>query len=178
MLPSILVGLGIIFMVIAIGLCYELNPKMGASALKKHWHALCFLIIFFLVGYIFYFINLFFPILHLTATNILISSILCLGAVFVVAVIRINMWIIDELHQRNSELNKANGELKIASEKLNLEKEHLIFAEKEMIEKNKEMDNLLQEFYTLRLTLEKGDRKIKKENKGMKKSIDRIRRKK
>ncbi|MBT4352699.1 hypothetical protein HOD20_09265 [archaeon] len=106
--------------------------------------------------------------------SLLINLILLFGSLFVMIILKINIWLITHLNKEHKELREAHKEVKESHETLSKEHKKLLNAKLELEESNEKLNETLEDFYTLRLSLEsKTDlKKLKKENKDMKKRID------
>jgi len=169
MIPHYFVIAGILQMIYCLFLCYRLKDVMNSRELANSWKVMFTLILFFLLGYIGYLSFLDNQVTTDFSSRLLVSMILCFGATFVIVVLVIIKNSILALRGNTKELQDANRELR--NRKSRIEK-----MERRIEQKNKELEKTLEDFYTLRLSMEKsGSNKISKENRGIRNRLDRIR---
>ncbi|MBN2141850.1 hypothetical protein JW711_00830 [Candidatus Woesearchaeota archaeon] len=168
MIDILLVVSGIITICIAIGMNISLLKITEDTKLKKKWIWLLGLVIFFLFGYIAFLINRIIPKI-LCSGGLLVGSIFFFGAIFVLVVMEISTQMIKKLQSKNRELTDVTRALMKANQ-------NLVETENELQLKNEQLKGTLEDFYTVRVKMEKGKnkQKIKRENEDIRKKINRI----
>jgi septal ring factor EnvC (AmiA/AmiB activator) len=178
MLNEALVFAGIVLMSYSTFLAKRLIRILKTDALQKSWSTVFVLIIFFLLGYVIYFTATLTKEINLIINQILLATILCFGALFVVLVLQLSISLTTALGVEKESLKKENKSLKDLSKKLSRNKKQLENAKKELQEKNEELEKTLEDFYTLRLKMGSSvnSKKIDVENKNIKKRLDALKR--
>jgi hypothetical protein len=181
MLNIILVSLGIVLMFYSIFLSRNLISVIKESSLRRTWNFSFALIVFFLIGYIVYFYIKLNPALHnLIFSEMLISSILFFGAVFVVVILIANSKVVKKLNNDAELLEVKNKNLKnrtVGTERANSE---LKKAQDDLERKNQELESTLDDLYTLRIKMENdlSSGKTRSENRKIKKRLDALKKRK
>lgn len=133
------------------------------------------LIIFFLLGYTaYYFLSTNYP--DIPVSSLLISLILFFGAIFVIGILSISYQLIKILTRRTEELNSMNIALTENTNTLKGKHEELIKTRKLLEQKNTELEKTLEDFYTLRIGMQKDieDNAVKEENKKIKARLENL----
>jgi diguanylate cyclase len=175
MLNSVLIVTGIILMVIAVVECAKLIQLNTIAGLQWAWYLILSLIVFFLVGYIaYFFLNSSYS--NIPVSSMLISLILFFGAIFVITILSISYKLIKALTIHSSEIDKTNKSLTNNTKDLENRTGELKKIQDMLREKNKELLKTLDDFYTLRIGLQKDIEagKLSEENKKIKEKIDAI----
>ncbi len=164
--------IGIILLLIAYLYSIKLNKLVPEEFRSSSvWSNL--LILFFILAYVAYFIGeitqLFNFKLDMDSTMNLLNWILFFGSIFVAVIILEKVHIVTKLNKSLKKSEEQNTELN--QEKLDLEKTH-----KELDEKNKLLHEKMDDFYCLRVGMvdKTENKKIKAENKRLKKTIDKL----
>ncbi|MBN1792609.1 hypothetical protein JW826_02905 [Candidatus Woesearchaeota archaeon] len=167
MLSIILVSVGIILLIEAVVLNLDLLRILTDPKLQRRWRLLLGLIFFFIIGYVAFLITLVMPHADLAFTPLIIAAVFCLGAVFVVTVLLVDISMVKRLVSKNKELSDVTRALMSANE--NLER-----AETDLERKNEELKKNLEDFYSVRVSLAKDldKKKVKQENARIRKRID------
>jgi type VI protein secretion system component VasK len=173
MLESILIISGIVLMVIAVIECILLIRLNTIVNLRWAWYVIISLVLFFLIGYIGYFI-LFTTNSDIQMGMTLISFILFFGAIFVITILTISYQLIKALTIRSSEITETNKNLTKNTKELEAKHSELEKIQNMLREKNKELLKTLDDFYTLRIGLQKDleTGKMTEENTKIKARID------
>lgn len=175
MFDTVLIVFGIVLMLIAIFQCVRLIQLNTLVNLQWAWYLTLGLIVFFLLGYIAYFFlisnNGSIPI-----SSMLISLILFFGAVFVITILSITYWLIKALTVRSSQISETNKNLTKNTKDLENRTNELKKIQDMLREKNKELLKTLDDFYTLRIGLQKDVEaaKLSEENKKIKERLDSV----
>jgi hypothetical protein len=165
--PFLLIGIGLMIWAVIIG--KRLLQIIENKQQKKFWYILFILICFFLLGYISYLLILFFVIHVLDMSTLLTSSIFCFGAVFVVMVLKITTQLILTMNKTAKNMEENNETLR----KNSMELENT----KKLLEtKNNELLQTLEDFYTIRISMQKQmeDGKYETENSRIKERIEKL----
>jgi hypothetical protein len=165
--PLLIIGIGLMIWAVFIG--QRLLEIIEDSHQKKPWYILFILICFFLLGYIGYFCILFFVVHTLDMSTLLTSSIFCFGAVFVIMVLKITSQLILDMKKNANDLEENNEILKKNSTELENTK-------KLLEKKNEELISTLEDFYTIRISMQKQmeDGKFETENSKIKERIEKL----
>jgi hypothetical protein len=174
MITRILLILGISLLVYSLLLCYKTISILHKKNTAHGWLPVFFLIGLFLAGYVFYLVSLGTSTQADFTDRFLIPSILFFGSVFVVIVLKINGRLIENLEDDSKKLEDINRELSTKnSENIN-SKIELEKTKTNLEKKNKELLNTLEDFYMLRIGVERDIEKktFHKENMKIKKKIN------
>jgi hypothetical protein len=108
--------------------------------------------------------------------SLLISLILFFGSIFVIGVLSISYGLIKLLTKKNAEINQINNEIIENTRALARKKEELEKTQTLLKEKNTELQNTLEDFYTLRIAVQKDMElgKVKEENEKIKESLSKL----
>jgi hypothetical protein len=87
---TIVSGLAIITMLVAVVKAYEYNKSIPGGEVGRAWHALLSLVTFFLVGYL---TTPFFIVLSQETKDLIVAIIFLLGAVYVL----ITLWLVHRI---------------------------------------------------------------------------------
>jgi hypothetical protein len=106
--------------------------------------------------------------------SLLISLILFFGSVFVIGVLTVSYQLVSVLIQKTKELSLSNKTISENSELLRNKQIDLEKMESILKEKNNELEKTLEDFYTVRLGMEKDIQagKLEEENKNIKNRLD------
>lgn len=159
-----------------LGFSLRQRLKKELSFFSKFWALIYFFNFLFLVFYIGYFLVIYFSESFNFLRHFFLSLILFFEAIFSITNISIFTKTVSSYQEINKNLSKSKKE--VESKSNDLEK-----AERKLIKQNKEMEETLEDFYTLRLSMEarleeESLGKIKKENKEIKKKLEKVRRRK
>ena len=175
MINAALIISGVVLMVISVIQCVRLIQINTVKKLQWAWYLALLLIVFFLVGYIaYFFLSTNSP--NLPISSLLICLILFFGAIFVITILSISYGLFHALIERSKEIDQTNTTLmKNASELENKQKE-LEKAQLLLDEKNKELEKTLDDFYTMRISLQKDMEagKVAEENNKIKERLDAV----
>jgi len=107
----------------------------------------------------------------------LVSGIFFFGALFVVIVLRVNYKLILKLTENSLRLGELNTVLENKNKELSHKTEELKKSEEKYIKRSKELDETLENFYTMRIGLQKQIDKdtIEEENRKIKERLDEAR---
>jgi hypothetical protein len=177
MLNTVLIITGIVLMVIAVFECVRLIQLNTLVNLQWAWYLTLSLIVFFLLGYIAYFF-LISSNGGLPISTMLISLILFFGAIFVITILSISYILIKALTMRSSQISETNKNLTKNTKDLENKTGELKKIQDMLREKNKELLKTLDDFYTLRIGLQKDVEagKLSEENKKIKDRLDSVKR--
>lgn len=102
--------------------------------------------------------------------------ILFFGSIFVIGVLSISYGLIKLLTKKNAEINQINNEIIENTRALARKKEELEKTQTLLKEKNTELQNTLEDFYTLRIAVQKDMElgKVKEENEKIKESLSKL----
>lgn len=166
MVNELFIIMGIIIMVISTLICADLIARVKE---KISWLAVFALIIFFLAGYIIYFIINLKNAFDISAGDFLESQILFWGSIFVILVLFVSRRMFN-----NSE--KIINDLQNLTQKYEKQKESLEEIKIKMSEKNQKLEEIIEEFYNYRIAQEKNnpDKKIILNNIKLKEQIDNL----
>lgn len=186
----ILVLLGILILVYSLFIIRQLhkmadNFQMNKNFPKIRYYSIILfaLIIFFILGYILFLLTFYFPQWKFLPSETIVSVVFFLGALFVVIVLKIGKIETEIITASLSKLKQSNKEISmeekvVVKDKIKLERleKQLEHKNAELNKKNKELATALDDFYTLRLSLENSvkAKEIEKENKEIKSRIDRL----
>ncbi len=176
MISVLLVGGGIILLAYSALLCHRLNSRIDNNIAGK----LCFLILvlvyFFIAGYLVYLVRLIMTFGSHGMSEILVSTIFFFGATFVVAVLKANHKLIYDLAQNTERLSGLNRELETKNKELRNKTEALKVSEKKYRDKSKELEETMEDFYTLRLSMEEQIKEgvVEEENRKIKERLDEL----
>jgi hypothetical protein len=176
MLPKVFVGFGILLMVYAVYSVRKLLSVVREADNRRPWYILFPLIIFFLFGYLFYFYLLFTSISPSDMSAQLISAIFFFGAVFVVIVLSVNYALIGGLNEKAAKIQETNTALLRNTEIVQKKDNELEEAKITLERKNKELERALEDFYTLRLSMQRDmdEGKLQEENRKIKEKLDEL----
>jgi diguanylate cyclase len=172
---SLLVVAGIIFLAISVFQCVKLIKINAIQNLQWPWYLMLYLIIFFLFGYAaYYYTSLHYG--NISISSLLISLILFFGSIFVVGILSISRSLIESLTKKTMETSQINNNLIDNTKMLSQKKEELEKTQTQLKEKNQELENTLEDFYTLRLAMQKDIElgRVKKENEKIKERLDEL----
>jgi predicted PurR-regulated permease PerM len=177
MLNEILILAGIVMMAYSIIISIYVKDKIDSRRLRRYWKVIIILLVFFMFGYIGYVYNLVSPDLGIVFDDRLVSIVFFFGAAFVVMVIRIIDSLLSSSSRYQDRLKDLNRSLKETAGKLDLKKREIESKEIELRKKNAELESTLEDFYTFRLSMERGSKqgKVRKENQSMKKKLNNLR---
>lgn len=132
------------------------------------------LVYLFVFGYITFLMYLIRDINSQSPNELLVSVIFFFGAVFVVIVLKINNQLLSSLVEKSVNLQKLNEDLKIRNQDLIQKSKALIISEKKYKDQTNELEKTLDDFYTMRLGMEKQMKEgtLEEENKKIKDRID------
>ena len=176
MLPRLLVGFGILIMAYAIYSGSRILSVIHDEDKRKFWYILFLLIIFFLVGYVFYFYQL---LITTPANNLsaqLISAIFFFGALFVVLVLSVNYSLVSSYNDKVNKIQQTNVVLTRDAETIQKKDKELEEAKNKLEKKNAELEHVLEDFYMLRLNMQRDmeSGQIEKENAIIKEKLDKL----
>jgi hypothetical protein len=174
-MPSVtLVGVSILVMAVASYRCRKTIMAMKNVAKLKSGNLLYVLVLFFLLGYISYFIFLLYSHNGEDRHHILIAIIFFFGAVFVNLIFRVNLKLIRQVEDSEKKKTKVIDDLREEHQDLVKHKEELEKIKKDLKEKNKELEATMEDFYTMRLPVSEQVKrgKFEKENEKIRKKID------
>lgn len=180
-IPILILAAGIALMVYSIYIAKKLLCNIERKELKGKCKLIFGLICFFLAGYIayLYFLAAKEPLFQLT--EILVSAVFCLGALFVVVVLSINIKLIQGLHEANEDLSNANTKLSAANtdlrkvaNKLRSNNAQVTKAKKEVENKNIILTSALEELYKSRTRKQKGTEQLKKDSEKTRRKIEKL----
>lgn len=178
MFNLILVSCGAILLIYSAALQYKLNINIKKSAVKKprSYPLISVLIYLFVLGYIAFLVRLVTTLTLHGFNEILVSVIFFFGAFFVAIVLKINQKLIISLTENTSRLDKLNVELENKNKELQFKTGALKTSEEKFKKRSKELEETLEDFYTIRLSMEEQIRKgtIEEENKKIKERLDKI----
>jgi ABC-type lipoprotein release transport system permease subunit len=175
MINSLLIITGIILMVISVVQCIKLITLHALASLQWAWYVILGLIVFFLIGYIaYFFLNTSYS--NIPVSSLLISLILFFGAIFVITILSISYGLISALTQRSLEIDQTNTTLTTNAKELEHKQNELKNAQELLRMKNKELVKTLDDFYTMRINIQKDMEagKLAEENKKIKDRLDTI----
>jgi predicted PurR-regulated permease PerM len=175
MVNSALIVAGITLMVISVGQCIRLIRLNKIRSLQWAWYVIFSLIVFFLIGYVAYYIlNSGYG--NIPMSSLLVSLILFFGAIFVIAVLSISYQLFKALTERSSEIDKTNTDLVRNTQELQNKQAELKRAQELLHEKNKELVKMLDDFYMMRVNIQKDIEtgKLVEENQKIKERLDTI----
>ena len=104
----------------------------------------------------------------------LISFILFFGAVFVITILSISYELVKALTVKSSQIDKTNKDLIANTKDLENKTNELKKTEQLLHEKNKELESTLDDFYVMRMALQKDMElgKVSEENRKIKERLD------
>jgi hypothetical protein len=175
MINSILIIIGIVLMILSVFRCIKLIKINVVRKLQALLYLMLFLIIFFLFGYTAYlFLNANYP--NIPVSSLLICLILFFGAIFVVGILSISYQLIKILTQKTEELNQMNKSLIENADTLKNRQEELAKTRKMLEQKNTELEKTLDDFYTLRIGMQRDVElnSLAEENRKIKERIDNL----
>jgi hypothetical protein len=175
MLNSILIITGIALMILSVFRCIKLIKVNVVKNLQGTLYLMLCLIIFFLLGYTSYlFLDTNYP--DIPVSSLLICLILFFGAIFVVGILSISYQLIKILTQRTEELNQINKTLTGNTNTLKTRQEELVKTREMLEQRNSELEETLDDFYTMRISVQKEieSNKIEEENKKIKERLDNL----
>jgi two-component system, NtrC family, sensor kinase len=176
MLSRLFVGLGILMMVFAIFSGSRLLSVIHDANQRKPWYILFLLIIFFLVGYIVYFYLLFTTVSPTDVSAQLISAVFFFGALFVVLVLSVNYSLVSGLNEKTVKIQETNTTLTHDAETIQKKEKELEEIKTKLEKKNAELEKVLEDFYTIRIGMQKDVEagKLEEENKKIKEQLDKL----
>lgn len=176
MICLILVTCGVILLIYSIVLCHRLNKKIDKNVAEKPGSLVLILIYFFLLGYVTFLGRLIFTITSHGIFEYLVSIIFFFGALFVAIVLKVNHKLILNLTTNSINLGKLNKELENKNKKLRQKTDALKTSEEKYKKRSKELEQTLDDFYTMRLSMEEQVRKgvLEAENKKIKERLDKV----
>jgi predicted PurR-regulated permease PerM len=162
-------------MIISVFQCIKLIKINTIEDLGTSWYFMLGLICFFLLGYI-AFLFLQSNNSNIPISSLLICFILFFGAIFVIGVLSISYQLIKKLTQKTVELNKMNASLSENSNTLASKQEELIKMQGLLKQKNEELNKTLEDFYTIRIGMQKDMEKgkLEEENKMIKERLEKL----
>jgi predicted ferric reductase len=175
MINAVLVIAGIVIMIVSVVQCIRLINLNSIETLRGAWNFALGLIVFFLLAYIAYFF-LETNYSSLPVSSLLISAILFFGAIFVITILSISYTLIKALTIHSSEIDRTNQNLSKNTKDLENKTNELKKIQDFLREKNKELLKTLDDFYTLRLGLQKDidAGKLSEENRKIKEKLDKL----
>lgn len=155
MLSVILVGLATLILIISLFLGQELLSTFSESKIRLFLLSIQILTTMFIFLYFYYLSYLYQTLPSHTPVELVISSLLFLGSLFVITVLALNRHLLTSLRRQNASLKQTNQLLTNQGEDLK--------------NKEKELLKTLENFYTLRIDmlnkLKKGEAQtLEKEN--------------
>jgi magnesium-transporting ATPase (P-type) len=168
LISSLILIPGIIIMFIGLYFSMKLNKLIsGKFRNSVVWSII--LICFFLLAYIVYFISELITSKHIIFGSYIVDLILFFGSIFVVVILIENIAVVKKLNDHSDKLVDYNKELEKKTFELEKTRE-------ELDEKNKLLNEKISDFYCLRVGYaeKSNDKKIKAENKKIKKTIDKL----
>lgn len=175
MINSVLIVTGILLQILSVVICIKLIKINTVKKLQWPWYLLLCLILFFLFGYIAYlFLNTNYG--NIPVNSLLISLILFFGAIFVICVLSISYQLINTLLQQSAKLHETNKSLADNTQILTTKQSELEKIQLLLKEKNSELQKTLENFYTLRIGMQKDLEagKLEAENKKIKERLDEL----
>lgn len=173
--------LGIAMMAYSFFLALKLTGMVERKELKGKCKLILWLICFFLIGYIVHYYCLIMGHSVMYFTEIMTSLIFCLGAIFVIVVLTINIKLVCGLHNTNNNLSNANTRLSAANtnlrnaaNKLRSNNAQMTKAKKEVENKNIILKSALEELYKSRMRKPKGTEQLKKDSEKTRRKIDKL----
>jgi cell shape-determining protein MreC len=162
-------------MIFAVVECIKLIQINTIKKLEWQWYVMLCLIGFFLIGYVVYYF-LYTNSSNLPISSFLVSLILFFGAIFVIGVLTISYQLIKTLIQNTDIINQTNKSLSENSENLLKQTKQLEEAHILLKDKNSELKKTLEDFYTLRIEMQKNSesKTLEEENKGIKKKLEEL----
>ena len=177
MINLTIVSCGIILLIYSVVLCHTLNTKIDRNIVQKPSSLISILIYLFILGYVVFLWRLIITIASHNVTELLVSGIFFFGALFVVIVLRVNYKLILKLTENSLRLGELNTVLENKNKELSHKTEELKKSEEKYIKRSKELDETLENFYTMRIGLQKQIDKdtIEEENRKIKERLDEAR---
>lgn len=167
-IDSIIVLVGIFLLSFSLILCSKIKL---ISNNKKPWFLLSFLITIFIVGYIYYI----YEAIDHNLNNNFASIIYLFGSIFVLFIFKVMLKTVQELNYDLNELQKTHKELNQLHSKLKNDHKEIEANHSEITLKNIELRETLEDFYTLRLSMEKDNsKKTKDDNKKIKQKLNKL----
>jgi hypothetical protein len=113
---------------------------------------------------------------NIPINSLLINLILFFGSIFVIGVLSISYKLILLLTKKTIEISQINNDLTENTKTLAQKKEELEKTQTLLKEKNKELQNTLEDFYALRITMQKDLElgRVKEENEKIKERLDKL----
>jgi len=179
MFSVLLVLLGFITLIVSVTLNINIDKKTIESNLEKTFPFSSLLIIFFIVAYSYYLFKVFYDYLYKQNNDVLIPVIFFLNAIFVLTSTVAKKNFSQKIFDKTKNLDEVNSTLKDNYYRLKKQKQTLEKSEKRLTEKTAKLEELMEDFYTLRINMEKesGD-KVKEENQQISKILKTIKGKK
>ncbi len=176
MINLILVACGAILLIYSAILCHRLNAKIDKKVVPKPSSLILGLIYLFILGYILFLIRLAIIVASHSVIELLVSGVFFFGALFVVIVLKTNHKLILKLSENSLHLGKLNAELENKNKELQHWAEELKQSEEKYIKRSKELDDTLNDFYTMRIGLQKQMDKgtVEEENQKIKERLDNL----
>lgn len=173
--------LGIALMTYSFFLAIKLIGVVERKELKGKCKLILWLICFFLIGYIVHYYCLIMGHSVIYFTEIMTSAIFCLGALFVIVVLTINLKLIQGLHEANNDLSNANKNLSNANEelrkranKLRSNNAQVTRAKKEVENRNMVLNAALEEVYKYKTGKQKDAELMKSDTKKTRRKIEKL----
>lgn len=174
MLSKLFVGLGILIMIYALYAGTRLFSIIHDATKRKPWYILLTLIAFFLIGYIVYFYLLFTTVTPTDVSSQLISAVFFFGAIFVVLVLLVNYSLVSGLNDETAKEKEANLALTHSVEVIQIKDKELEEVKNKLEKKNEELNKALEDFYTIRMSMQRDLKlgKLEEENIKIRERID------
>lgn len=172
-----LILIGVILHVFSINLCLTIIEKIKNNEKRINPYTfIILLILLFIVSYLLYTVLMIKHVNNIDSHDISVSVIFLFGAIFVFTILKINLRLIGTIKDHAEKLLFLNNEIKEANDELDKKNKNLKNLQKDLLNKNTELEELLDDFYTIRLSMAehmKTDEYIE-ENKKIKKRIDEL----
>lgn len=161
-----LVLVGVIFLLYAAVICHSLLVQISLYQKNNSNKIILGFIYFFILGYLAFIAQLVTLETH-GLSELIVSAIFFFGALFVVVVIKVIAKLMLGLIENNSKLEHFNIELKSKNDELKQ-------SEDKYVARSKELEATLEDFYTLRIGMEKQLEKgvVEEENIKIKSRLD------
>lgn len=177
----VILTFGIGLMAYSFFLAIKLIGMIEKKELKNKCKLILWLICFFLIGYMTHYYCLIMGHAFIYFTEIMTSLIFCLGAVFVIIVLTINIKLIKGLHEANKELyitnnklKKTNSELRKAATQMRANNAQVTKAKKEAENKNTILKATLEQLYKFKKGKDKDEKYLKKDIEKTNKKINKL----
>lgn len=176
MFNIILVLMGTFFLAYSTYLCksLNLNKKIDRDIFNKPCFVIAALIYLFIFGYLVFLFYLFRHQNSNSPEDLIVSVVFFLGAVFVVIVLKVNNRLILALTEKSINLQKLNDDLNVKNQELIKKSKALIISEDKYKKQTEELEKTLEDFYTMRIGMEKQMKQgtLEEENRKIKQRFD------